>query len=160
MLKIILISHGPFSKGLLESIEMISGPQESIQALSLERGMDPENFKQQLKEVIEKDYDPIRGVLVLCDLKGGTPYNSTAYLSQNFKLKLVTGMNVPMVITLVTSRMENSTLEEMAALAIETQTINVENVDLEFKGGQKRGKLSLNKNRWSINPWTGDDGMD
>lgn len=147
MLKIILISHGPFSKGLLESIEMIAGPQENISALSLQKGQTPESFRNQLEEEISKDYNAAQGVFVMCDLKGGTPYNSAAYLSRKFKLKLVAGMNIPMVITVVTSRAEDSDLDGLAQLATEPQTTGIENIDLDFKEEKKHGKLSLNKNR-------------
>ena len=147
MVKIFLISHGPFSKGLLESIEMIAGPQEGITSLSLERGENPEEFRNRLQESLSENYDATNGVLVLCDLKGGTPYNSVAYLSQKFKMKLITGMNVPMVITLVTTRTAETSLDELATLATSSESTNIENVNLNFKqGGRKHGKLSINKN--------------
>jgi Phosphotransferase system, mannose/fructose-specific component IIA len=100
-----------------------------------------------LDELISKNEDKYTGTLVLCDLKGGTPYNSAAFVSQKHKMSLITGMNIPMAITVITSRMEDTTLEELTSLAIEGQSIGVENVDLNFNGGRKHGKLSLNKNR-------------
>ncbi len=147
MIKIVLISHGPFCEGLLESIQMISGPQKDIYALALKEGDNPDNYRQQLDELLSDNEDKYSGTLVLCDLKGGTPYNSAAFVSQKHKMSLVTGMNVPMTITVVTSRMEDSTLEELTNLATDKLSIGIENIDLDFKGGKKRGKLSLNKNR-------------
>ena len=80
---------------------------------------------------------------MLCDLKGGTPYNSAAYLSQKFKMKLITGMNVPMVITLVTTRTAETSLDELATLATSSESTNIENVNLNFKqGGRKHGWAS------------------
>lgn len=148
MIKILLISHGPFCEGLLKSLQMISGPQKDVFALPLIEGENPDEYRTQLDELISKNEDKYEGTLVLCDLKGGTPYNSAAFVSQRHKISLVTGMNVPMAITVITSRLEGTTLEELTALAVEEQSIGVEHVDLNFNGGRKHGKLSLNKNRW------------
>lgn len=147
MIKVLLISHGPFCEGLLKSLQMISGPQEDVFALPLVEGENPDEYRTQLDELISKNEDKYEGTLVLCDLKGGTPYNSAAFVSQKHKMSLVTGMNVPMAITVITSRMQDTTLKALTALAVEEQSIGVENVDLNFNGGRKRGKLSLNKNR-------------
>ena len=35
MVNIVLLSHGPFCEGLLESLEMITGPQKAIHAIQL-----------------------------------------------------------------------------------------------------------------------------
>lgn len=147
MIKILLISHGPFCEGLLKSLQMISGPQKDVFALPLVEGENPDDYRTKLDELISKNEDKYTGTLVLCDLKGGTPYNSAAFVSQKHKMSLITGMNIPMAITVITSRMEDTTLEELTSLAIEGQSIGVENVDLNFNGGRKHGKLSLNKNR-------------
>lgn len=147
MIKILLISHGPFCEGLLKSLQMISGPQKDVFALPLVEGENPDKYRAQLDELISKNEDKYTGTLILCDLKGGTPYNSAAFVSQKHNMSLVTGMNVPMAITVITSRMEDTTLEELTSLAVEEQSIGIENVNLNFNGGKKHGKLSLNKNR-------------
>lgn len=147
MIKIVLISHGPFCEGLLKSLQMIAGPQKDVFALPLVEGENPDDYRLQLDELLSTDEAKYEGTLVLCDLKGGTPYNSAAFVSQKHKMSLVTGMNIPMAITVITSRMEDSSLDELTKLATNEQSIGIENVDLNFNGGKKHGKLSLNKNR-------------
>ena len=56
-------------------------------------------------------------------------------------------MNVPMAITVITSRTPESSLSELTELAVNEMSVGIEQVDLNFKGGKKRGKLSINKNR-------------
>lgn len=147
MIKIVLISHGPFCEGLLKSLQMIAGPQKDVYALPLVEGENPDNYRSQLDDLLSENENNYDGTLVLCDIKGGTPYNSAAFVSQKHKISLVTGMNIPMAITVITSRMENTSLDELTNLAINEQSIGIEHVDLNFNGGRKHGKLSLNKNR-------------
>lgn len=141
MIKIVLISHGPFCEGLLKSVEMIAGPQEDIVALPLNPGENPDDYRIRLNDVVEDN------TLILCDLKGGTPYNSAAFISKNYDVSLVAGMNIPMVITLVTSRVNESTRKELITLITSPTNIGIEEIDLNFKESKKHGKLSLNKNR-------------
>lgn len=141
MVKVVLISHGPFCEGLLKSVEMIAGPQQDINALPLNPGENPDDYRDRLDKIVEDN------TLILCDLKGGTPYNSAAFVSKNYDVSLVTGMNIPMVITLVTSRTDESSREDLVKSITTSTNIGVEEIDLNFKESRKHGKLSLNKNR-------------
>ena len=141
MVKVVLISHGPSCEGLLKSVEMIAGPQQDINALPLNPGENPDDYRDRLDKIVEDN------TLILCDLKGGTPYNSAAFVSKNYDVSLVTGMNIPMVITLVTSRTDESSREDLVKSITTSTNIGVEEIDLNFKESRKHGKLSLNKNR-------------
>ena len=97
-MKILLATHGNLGEGILESYQMISGETENIKTVKLTKsgiGDFKEKLRNQLNEltVTEK-------VLVLCDLKGGTPYNeSFMYSLENpGKIEVVTGVNLPMLI--------------------------------------------------------------
>lgn len=146
MVPIILASHGPFCEGLLASLEMIAGPQKNIKTLQLHEGQSPESYREKLEELLSGNENNIE-TLVLCDLKGGTPYNSVAFISQKYKLELITGMNMPMLITLATIRTENSKIEELAELAVQVDNTNIERIDFNFKKEKRHEKLSVNKNR-------------
>ena len=52
MVGIIVISHGPFSKALIKSVEMVYGKQDKVEALSLEPGESMENLKNKINEII------------------------------------------------------------------------------------------------------------
>lgn len=50
MVDILLISHGPFCEGLLNSLQMITGPQNNIAALSLKEGESPDTYRDMLEK--------------------------------------------------------------------------------------------------------------
>ena len=74
-------------------------------------------------------------------LKGGTPYNTAMYLSQSYNLKVITGVNLPMLLTLVTTRNEESTIQQLVDLALNQDNWGIENAKI---GRTHHAKLSLN----------------
>ena len=82
MVNIVLLSHGPFCEGLLESLEMITGPQKAIHAIQLHEGESPDNYRSKVNELLSS----LSGkTMVFVDLKGGTPYNTAASLKQTLQ---------------------------------------------------------------------------
>ncbi|QPB55959.1 PTS sugar transporter subunit IIA [Lacticaseibacillus paracasei] len=142
MVNIVLLSHGPFCEGLLKSLEMIAGPQKNLQALQLHEGESPDDYRSQVDQLLSS----LNGeTMVFIDLKGGTPYNTAAFLKQKYEFNLISGMNMPILISVVTSRTETATLQDLTQVALDPQNTGVEQIDLK-NGGNKRAKLSLNKN--------------
>lgn len=142
MVNIVLLSHGPFCEGLLKSLEMIAGPQKNLQALQLHEGESPDDYRSQVDRLLSS----LNGeTMVFIDLKGGTPYNTAAFLKQKYEFNLISGMNMPILISVVTSRTETATLQDLTQVALDPQNTGVELIDLK-NGGNKRAKLSLNKN--------------
>lgn len=148
MVNIILISHGAFCEGLLASLQMIAGGDYGVRAVPLIPGEAPEAYREKLAAVLRESSDNSgSGTIILSDIAGGTPFQSAAYLSKDFKLGLVSGMNMPMLLTLALERSEETTLEELADKAGISSTVGVKTT--VFKKGEKkqRAKLSINKNR-------------
>ncbi|MDG3061267.1 PTS mannose transporter subunit IIB [Lacticaseibacillus casei] len=142
MINIVLLSHGPFCEGLLKSLEMIAGPQKNLHALQLHEGENPDNYRNQVDQLLSS----LTGeTMVFIDLKGGTPYNTAASLKQKYEFILISGMNIPILISVVTSRTETTTLEDLTQIALDPKNAGVELIKLT-NGGNKRAKLSLNKN--------------
>lgn len=144
MIHIILISHGPFCEGLLASLNMITGEQEAMSAVALQPGETAEHYRGRLKEEIDLHYQD-QGIMVLCDITGGTPYNSIGYLARDYKVGLITGMNLPMAAAMVLERDEDSTLEDLLQIGIDPENAGIKKFDFK-KGGKKREKLSINQN--------------
>lgn len=97
-MKILLATHGNLGEGLLDSYEMIAGKTENISTVKLtDSGIG--EFKEKLHNTLN-ELTATEKVLVLCDLKGGTPYNeSFMYSLENpEKIEVVTGVNLPMLI--------------------------------------------------------------
>ena len=148
MVNIILISHGAFCEGLLDSLKMIAGDTYGVRAVPLIPGESPEAYREKLSLVLDEVHDGSdSGTMILSDIAGGTPYLSAAYLSKTYKIGLISGMNMPMLLTLALERNEDSMLAQMVEKAISSSSIGVK-VTLFQEGEKKqRAKLSINKNR-------------
>jgi len=111
MINVILISHGDLGAALLQAAEMIAGPAEATQVVSLYPGEAPETFGEKLEAALAE----VGGqeVLILIDLFGGTPYNlAVRYVLQD-NVECVTGANLPMLLEVLMSR-DTASLSELA----------------------------------------------
>ena len=78
---------------------MLIGKQENLTAITFgkEMGVDEleECFQKEIVDVSEKNQ-----YLILCDLKGGTPFNTASRFSfKKENVAVMYGMNLPLVIT-------------------------------------------------------------
>lgn len=120
---IMLATHGKFSKGILDSYQMIAGVNDKIHAISLtDDGI--EGFAEKLQNDMEDLLDDT--VLVMTDLKGGTPYNEAFnyYLIHPESVRVVAGLNLPMLIE-VGLALENNSLDTLYNLALATGAAGV-----------------------------------
>ncbi len=119
MVGIILASHGGFAEGIKESGEMIFGKQENLETVTLLPSMGPDDLKAQIEEKVEKmDTDQI---LFLVDLWGGTPFNQASGLlkGKEENWAIVIGLNLPMLIEALGSRLGSESSHEVAQAIIE-----------------------------------------
>jgi len=117
-MKIILVSHGSYSKGLYETIEMILGPQENISYV----GLYPENNLDWLVEEIEKELKTVPNgeeILVFTDMFYGSPFNAVVRLMENYNLYHVTGINVPLLMEALTMRNAGKSAQEISDQVVE-----------------------------------------
>ena len=111
MVGILILSHGKLAEGLLESGKLFFGEDvPGIETLCLE-GQDVDVFDDQLDRAIKR-LDDGSGVLVLCDIFGGTPANRSAYKVSN-KVKVVTGVNMAMILDALGRRMNARNIDEI-----------------------------------------------
>lgn len=108
MVGVLILTHGKLADGLKNSVEMIMGQNESFNTLGLYEGDDFSEFKKNVLEHISL-LDTGEGVLVLVDLFGASPYNSVMFNYQEIKsreknIRLITGVNLPMVIESLNAR--------------------------------------------------------
>lgn len=95
MTAILLVSHGGLAQAMLETAEMILGPQEYAAAI----GLLPEETPQTLEMKITSRLDAFSGmpVLVLTDICSGTPFNTVTRLSERYAFCHVTGVSLPLL---------------------------------------------------------------
>lgn len=139
MIQIILASHGDFCLGIKQTVEMIAGKADDLETMSFRPGQDPDEYRTQFDKILKDD--ETNPTLVLVDLKGGTPFNTAMYLKQNHNLSVITGVNVPMLLSIITTRDNQSKIEDLIKIALDKTNWGIENTTL---GGKHHAKLSLN----------------
>ncbi|WP_416825384.1 PTS sugar transporter subunit IIA [Ectobacillus polymachus] len=127
MKALIVTSHGALCKGLLETAEMLVGKLENTFSLSLD-GEGITKFSESMDKLISDLKDDYDEILILCDLKGGTPYNESMkhFLMNQDVVKIVAGVNLPMFVE-VYMQLQSLCLEELRKLVIETGQLSISN---------------------------------
>ncbi len=99
MLGIVIVSHGNFAEGILQSLEMIAGKQNTIKAVTLKPLEKAEDFKIKLEQTIDS-YENADQILIIADIWGGTPFNQAKTLVEEHEdsRALMTGLNLPMLV--------------------------------------------------------------
>lgn len=120
MTGILIVTHGEMANGLMDSLSLIMGDQEACQTLGLKHGDDIGEFNEKIQAGICQ-LDTGDGVLVLVDLFSASPYNQAALSFNQLKdhrYRLVSGVNLPMIIEAFNQRMIGSDLETMYQAAM------------------------------------------
>lgn len=147
MVNMVIISHGEFCEGLLSSLKMIAGDTYGVKAVPLIPGESPDSYREKLSEVLSGYENQESGFLILSDIAGGTPFQSAAYLSKEFKIGLVSGMNMPMLLSLSLGKTKEDTLDSLVEKATAKDSIGIQSKVFGKGEKKQRAKLSVNKNR-------------
>lgn len=119
MIGFILTGHGRFSVGLKSALDMIAGPQEAFETVTFEED-EAGTFGDRLREAVREMRAKTDGVLVFCDLMGGTPFNQAMMITaEQEDVSVVAGTNLPMLIDLAMARTPEATMEELVSEAVE-----------------------------------------
>lgn len=127
MIGILVISHGEMSAGMLDTVQMIVGPLEQVEARSLLPNQDIDQFGRDILDLtIELDQGD--GVLVFTDMFGASPYRVAVANSRQLtehSYKIISGVNLPLLIEAITRR-ETEELAELyqTLLAMKAETIS------------------------------------
>lgn len=119
MIGIILASHGEFANGIRQSGEMIFGEQEKLETAVLLPSMGPDDLRAELEEKVKKL--DCQEILFLVDLWGGTPFNQVSALMDGHEENwaVLTGLNLPMLIEALGSRLMEEKSHDLAKALLE-----------------------------------------
>ncbi len=97
MYDILILSHGHLAEGFYRTMEMIFGEEPKIGWTSLMEGESSESFGKKLEDSV--DWESTHGLLVLCDLFGGSPCMGVVsrLIDSGKKWRMVAGISLPMV---------------------------------------------------------------
>jgi len=115
MIGILIITHGEFGKNLMDCAEhMLGTSPPQLASLAISSKDDPSQVLPRVKDLL-KSVDSGEGVLVLSDIYGATPCNIVTQILQPGLIEGVAGVNLPMLVRVMTYRHESlSVLVEKA----------------------------------------------
>ena len=123
-MNILVTTHGGLVNGLLDAYELFFSSNSQIHGLSLSDGVD--KFKEELSEKVESLLN-VGDLLILTDLQGGSPYNESfnLMLQHPLRIKVVAGVNLPMLIEVGSNISTAADVGELADLAVDVGRMGV-----------------------------------
>ena len=104
MIGVLIVTHGSIGESLLASAKQILDSEPPLTAtLGVSRNDDPDDLILRVKRLL-KQLDTGDGVLVLTDIFGATPGNVIARLLEDGRVEGVSGLSLPMLLRVLTSR--------------------------------------------------------
>lgn len=107
MIGLVLVTHGRLAEEFVRALEHIVGPQKQVETVSIGPDDDIEERRQAILERVAIA-DRGDGVIVLTDMFGGTPSNLAISIMDKAKVEVIAGVNLPMLIKLVSVRRDMS----------------------------------------------------
>lgn len=111
MIGVVLCTHDQLAEALLGTVRMIVGDFPAAVAVPVLPSEGPEKIREHIEAAVA-EVDQGDGVVIMCDMFGGTPSNLSLSLLADDR-EVVTGVNLPMLLKLFTHR--DAPLAEVAS---------------------------------------------
>ncbi len=119
MTGLIVTGHGDFASGLTSSAKWFLGDIDNFMAVDFDIQSAPEILFDHLTAAVDSMVD-CDSILILCDLVGGIPFQTSARIGYpKGNVEVVGGANLGMLIDTVVAREENITIDELAERAVD-----------------------------------------
>lgn len=109
-----IVAHGHLAQELKRATEHVVGPQTAFLAIAVAAEDDRARRQSEICDAADA-VDLGQGVVVVTDMYGGSPSNLSLRACRPSNRKILTGVNLPMLIKLMKSR--HLTVEEAVAKA-------------------------------------------
>mgnify|MGYP003347629739 CR=1 FL=1 len=136
---LIIIAHAPLASALkMAAQHCFPEAAASLQALDVHSQQTPEELEAQARIMVEtaRDGDSRGEVLILTDVFGATPCNVAQNLVDGTEIKLLTGVNLPMLLRTVCYRQER--LEALVTRALNGASQGIMQVAITAPQNQQR----------------------
>lgn len=110
--KIVVVSHGRFSEGLVDSVQMLTGEQKDL----VYYGLFPEETVNDLRAKLQAELETTpedMEVLFLSDVFHGSPFNTIVDLMREFQFHHLTGINLSLAVLAMMDRYMDMSAEEI-----------------------------------------------
>ena len=109
-IRLVLASHGKLSEGMLNTVQMLLGPQENITASCLMPEQDVDKVSEMLAEEV-RTYGA-ENIVFMTELLHGSPFNCVVSLTRDYDLYHVSGTNLAMLMGAIMERDEEEATPE------------------------------------------------
>lgn len=115
MIGVVITGHGNFPKELVSTARKIMGDlKNGIVVVTTSQEENPSRLRVRLNSAIEKVASK-SGVLVLVDIFGSSASSMCINMRKKYPVRVVTGMNLPMIFALATYRSSALSIGDLAS---------------------------------------------
>ncbi|MGX4644078.1 PTS sugar transporter subunit IIA [Massilia sp. SYSU DXS3249] len=128
MVGILLLTHAPLGQAFIAAVaHVFRGPTERFEAIDVVADEDTHTVHERAREAIAR-LDEGDGVLVITDIKGGTPANCCNSLASDGHVEVIAGISLPMLLRAITYRRDTlDVVVEMALAGAQNGAVRVDN---------------------------------
>jgi PTS system ascorbate-specific IIA component len=128
MVGILLLTHAPLGQAFITAAaHVFRGPIEHVEAIDVSADQDLGEVNALAKSAIAR-VDDGDGVLVITDIKGGTPSNCCNALADAGHVEVIAGISLPMLLRAITYRRDSlDVVVEMALAGAQNGAVRVDN---------------------------------
>ena len=130
MTGLIIATHGDLAASALEAAELLVGEQEQVETIGFRPGDSLELLLERFTQAIKR-LEECEEILVLTDIKGGSPCNAeTVMKAKNPKLRVVAGLSIPLLAQFFESKANGETLADSIDELIEIGKFSIREITL------------------------------
>ena len=123
MTGLVVVAHFNLAKEMVAATELIVGKQKQFESIGIFPDENVDVIKEKIVQALKR-VNSGEGTIILTDMFGGTPSNISLSFLEEGKIEVVAGVNLPMLIKLVTFR-EDKKLHELAHFITEYGQKNI-----------------------------------
>jgi len=128
MVGILLMTHAPLGEAFITAVSHVfRGPVDHFEAIDVQPDQDLGEVNRLARDAIQR-VDDGDGVLVITDIKGGTPSNCCDALTSPGHVEVIAGISLPMLLRAITYRRDTlDVVVEMALAGAQNGAVRVDN---------------------------------
>ncbi len=128
MVGILLLTHAPLGQAFIAAVaHVFRGETERFEAIDVTADQDIAEVHTLARAAIAR-LDDGSGVLVITDIKGGTPSNCCNSLTVPGQVEVIAGISLPMLLRAITYRRDTlDVVVEMALAGAQSGAVRVDN---------------------------------
>jgi PTS system mannose-specific IIA component len=128
MVGILLMTHAPLGQAFIAAVtHVFRSPTERFEAIDVTADQDLAEVHELARQAICR-LDDGTGVLVITDIKGGTPANCCNSLADAGRVEVIAGISLPMLLRAITYRRDTlDVVVEMALAGAQSGAVRVDN---------------------------------